>query len=165
MRPTEFWKNCQRHWKYVSPETAWWWIWRRRRSSLVSLLRNRYFHGFQRFLHKMFWKRCLLDITFDKMNLRREKIYFWGRQNNVKRWLWLLQQRWYGLCPVRGGGNHNNNGGGGGDGNGCGCLIAIAVVVVLILIVLGGWINPCRWNTGFPCGDFLNPLVESNGLW
>ena len=55
MRPTEFWKNCQRHWKYVSPETAWWWIWRRRRSSLVSLLRNRYFHGFQRFLHKMLW--------------------------------------------------------------------------------------------------------------
>ena len=64
-----------------------------------------------------------------------------------------------------GGGNRNNNGGGGGDGSGYGCLIAIAVVVVLILIVLGGSINPCRCNTGFPCGDFLNPLVEGNGLW
>ena len=93
-----------------------------------------------------------MDITFDKMNLRREKYiseedktmsngnygYFGKGDTGYAQYMTAFNRNFGGSSGGGGGGNHNNNGGGGGDGSGCGCLIAIAVVVVLILIVLGG---------------------------
>ena len=93
-----------------------------------------------------------MDITFDKMNLRREKYiseedktmsngdygYFGKGDTGYAQYMTAFNRNFGGSSGGGGGGNHNNNGGGGGDGSGCGCLIAIAVVVVLILIILGG---------------------------
>lgn len=94
-----------------------------------------------------------MDITFDKMNLRREKYiseedktmsngdygYFGKGDTGYAQCMTALNRNFGGSSGGGGGGgNHNNNGGGGRDGSGCGCLIAIAVVVVLILIILDG---------------------------
>ena len=90
-----------------------------------------------------------MDITFDKMNLRREKYiskedktmsngdygYFGKGDTGYAQYMTAFNRNFGGSSGGGGGGgNHNNNGG----GSGCGCLIAIAVVVVLILIILGG---------------------------
>ena len=82
-----------------------------------------------------------MDITFDKMNLRREKYiseedktmsngdygYFGKGDTGYAQYMTAFNRNFGG-----------SSGGGGRDGSGCGCLIAITVVVVLILIVLDG---------------------------
>ena len=92
-----------------------------------------------------------MDITFDKMNLRREKYiseedktmsngdygYFGKGDTGYAQYMTAFNRNFGGSSGGGGGGGNHNNGGGGGGGDGSGCLIAIAVVVVLVLLGMG----------------------------